>query len=111
MRKLRVLVLMHEDNVPPESLEGYTDKEVLDWKAEYDVVTTLRERGHEVRPLGVRSDLGVIRDTIEEWESGDDRGRVSSTWMKSISSMVNGRDAPRGPAPGARCRARSLRTG
>lgn len=68
MRKLRVLVLMHEDNIPPESLEGYTDKEILGWKAEYDVVTTLRERGHEVRPLGVRSDLGVIRDTIEEWK-------------------------------------------
>ena len=68
MRKLRVLVLMHEDNIPPESLEGYTDKEILDWKAEYDVVTTLRERGHEVRPLGVRSDLGVIRDTITEWK-------------------------------------------
>ncbi len=68
MRKLRVLVLMHEDNIPPESLEGYTDKEILEWKAEYDVVTTLRERGHEVHPLGVRSDLGVIRDTIKEWK-------------------------------------------
>ena len=47
MRKLRVLVLMHEDNVPPESLEGYGEKEILGWKAEYDVVTGLRELGHD----------------------------------------------------------------
>ncbi len=59
---------MHEEHIPPESLDGYTDKEILDWKAEYDVVSTLRARGHEVRPLGVRSDLGVIRDAIEEWK-------------------------------------------
>jgi hypothetical protein len=29
-KKLRVLVLMHSDLVPPESMEGYTDKEMLD---------------------------------------------------------------------------------
>jgi len=68
MRKLRVLVLMHEDHIPPDSLEGYTDKEVLPWKAEYDVVTTLRDCGHDVRPLGVHADLGVIRTAIEEWK-------------------------------------------
>jgi D-alanine-D-alanine ligase len=68
MRKLRVLVLVHEDHVPPESLDGYTEKEILEWKTEYDVVTTLREMGHEAEPLGVRSDLGVIREKIVEWK-------------------------------------------
>ena len=29
MKKLRVLVLMHEDLVPPKSLKGLTDKEIL----------------------------------------------------------------------------------
>lgn len=66
-KKLRVLVLMHEDLVPPASLEGYSDKEILEWKTEFDVITTLREMGHEVRPLGVWDDLGKIRKEIDQW--------------------------------------------
>jgi len=68
MKRLRVLVLMHEDLVPPETLEGYSDKEIVEWKTEFDVLTTLRELGHEVRPLGIRSDLGVVHDTIRDWQ-------------------------------------------
>jgi len=66
MRRLRVLVLMHEDLVPPEPLNGH-DPSQAEWKTEYDVVTTLRKMGHEVRPLGVKSDLGVIRTAVTEW--------------------------------------------
>jgi D-alanine-D-alanine ligase len=68
MRKLRVLVLMHPDLVPPESREGYSEKEAYTWKTEYDVVTTLRRAGHEVRPLGVQEELAPIRRAIEEWK-------------------------------------------
>ena len=67
MRPLRVLVLMHKDLVPPESLNG-NDPSQAEWKTEYDVVTTLRKLGHEVKPLGVKSDLGVIRTAVEEWK-------------------------------------------
>lgn len=67
MRKLRVLVLMHQDLVPPDQLNGH-DLQAAEWKTEYDVVTTLRKLGHEVRPLGVKSDLGVIRSAVEEWK-------------------------------------------
>ena len=66
MRRLRVLVLMHKDLVPPAPLNGH-DPSRADWKTEYDVVTTLRKLGHEVRPLGVKSDLGVIRTAVDEW--------------------------------------------
>jgi len=66
-KKLRILVLVHEDLVPPESMEGHSDKEILEWKAEYDVITTLREMQHEVRPLGVWDDLGKIRKEIDQW--------------------------------------------
>ena len=65
-KKLRIMVLMHESLVPPENLESYTDEEMLDWKTEYDVVTTLREMGHHVFPVGVRDDLGVIRRAIRD---------------------------------------------
>ena len=43
MKKMRILVLMHESLVPPDSTEGYTEEEILDWKTEFDVVSTLRE--------------------------------------------------------------------
>jgi D-alanine-D-alanine ligase len=60
-RKLRILVLMHEDLVPPDSIEGMTHKEIQPWKTEYDVTVTLRDLDHDVQPLGVSTDLGVIR--------------------------------------------------
>lgn len=67
MKRLRVLVLMHKDLVPPETLNGLKPEEA-GWKTEYDVVSTLRKLGHEVRPLGVKSDLGVIREAVEDWK-------------------------------------------
>lgn len=67
MKKRRILVLMHEDLVPPASLEGYTDKQIVEWKTEFDVVGGLRELGHEVRPLGIQTELGSLRESIVEW--------------------------------------------
>ena len=66
MKKLRVMVLMDEELVPPESIEGVSDEEMLNWKTEYDVLVTLRDLGHHAEPLGVSDDLGVIRKAIEE---------------------------------------------
>jgi D-alanine-D-alanine ligase len=65
MKKLRVLVLMHPDLVPPDSTKGYTEQQINEWKTEFDVVKTLRRAGHEVRPLGVHDELKPIRDEIE----------------------------------------------
>ena len=67
MKKLRILVLMHESLVPPEQTDGYTETEILEWKTEFDVVTTLRELGHQVLPLGLYDDLGMIRRSIDEF--------------------------------------------
>ena len=68
MKKLRALVLMHETLVPPDSMEGYSDEEILEWKTEFDVVSSLRDLGHEVLPLGVYDDLGDIRRAIVDWK-------------------------------------------
>jgi D-alanine-D-alanine ligase len=65
-RKLRVIALVREDLVPPESLEGISEKEVELIKTEYDVVSTLKEMGHEVWPVGISNDLSVIRQAIDE---------------------------------------------
>ncbi len=67
MKRLRVLVLMHKDLVPPEQVNGHDLKSVA-WRTEYDVVSTLKKLGHEVHPLGVKSDLSVIHSAIEDWK-------------------------------------------
>lgn len=67
MKKLRVLAMMHEGLIPPEDTIG-TDLTNAEWKTEYDVVTTLREIGHDVQTVGVRSDLAAIRNAIDEWK-------------------------------------------
>jgi len=66
MSRLRVLVLMHEELLPPESLEGLTPQEVHPVAMEYDVTTTLQEMGHEVHSLGVADELAPIRAAIRE---------------------------------------------
>jgi D-alanine-D-alanine ligase len=65
MRRLRVLVLMHPDFMPPDSTDGYTAQEINVWKTEYDVVSTLRAAGHDVRPIGVQEEIKPVRDEIE----------------------------------------------
>lgn len=67
MKKLRVLALVHEDLVPPKEPNS-TDLASAEWKTEYDVTSTLRDIGHDVQVLGVRSDLKLIRQAIEEWK-------------------------------------------
>ncbi len=68
MKKLRILALMHPQLVPPDTLEGHTPEEINVWKTEFDVVSHLREIGHEVRPLGVQYELLPIRDAAEQMQ-------------------------------------------
>ncbi len=69
-KKMQIVVLMHEDLVPPDSIHGMSDEQVAPFKTEFDVVTTLCDMGHEVHPLGVCDDLGAIRRAIEEIRPG-----------------------------------------
>ena len=67
MKRLRVLILMHEDLVPPDEVNGY-DLEIVEWRTEYDVISTLKKLGHEVYPVGVKNDLDVIHTAIDNWK-------------------------------------------
>ena len=76
--KQRVLVLMHPDLIPPESNEGFSEQEASNWKTEYDVVSTLRAAGHEVRPLGVHDELKIfLRQVCNLLTQRNDFGSVS----------------------------------
>jgi D-alanine-D-alanine ligase len=67
-RKLRVVVLVHPSLLPPDTLNGLTEQQWYEYKTEYDVVSTLRELGHDVRPIGVSDELDSLRRLIEEWK-------------------------------------------
>ena len=64
MKRLRVLALVYPDHVPPDSLDGFDEQEILSWRAEYDVITCLRKARHEVLALGVQEELQPIRDAV-----------------------------------------------
>jgi D-alanine-D-alanine ligase len=59
---------VHRHLIPPDTLEEGTDLISAPWRTEYDVITTLRGMGHEVRALGVHDDLGEIRRLATEWK-------------------------------------------
>ncbi|MEM7577927.1 MAG: D-alanine--D-alanine ligase, partial [Planctomycetota bacterium] len=68
MKKQRIILLVHADLIPPDSVDGLSEAEVAPFKTEFDVMATLREMGHEVWPIGVSSDLGGIRAAAEHLE-------------------------------------------
>lgn len=65
---MRVLVLMHEDLIPPESRGSKEEWEKAAWKTEFDVLSHLKAMGHEAVPLGVGSELGVIRTELHHFK-------------------------------------------
>ncbi len=66
--KLRILALVHRHLVPPDLVPEGADIVSEPWRTEYDVISTLRGLGHDVRALGVHDDLGDIRRASEEWK-------------------------------------------
>ncbi len=64
-KKLRILFLCHESLIPPDSVEGLSDAEIAPFKTEFDVTATLREMGHLVWPIGIGSDLAVIKNAVD----------------------------------------------
>ncbi|HTX24598.1 MAG TPA: hypothetical protein VMD03_08075 [Steroidobacteraceae bacterium] len=68
MKKQRALVVVHASLVPPESLEGREEKEIDEWRTEWDVISTLKGKGHEVRCLGVLDSLTELRTAIADWK-------------------------------------------
>ncbi len=69
MKRLRIIVLAHEDLVPPDSTHGLSKKEIQPFKTEFAVADSLGKHGHEVQVLGVSDDLMPIRRLVEGWEA------------------------------------------
>jgi len=68
MSPLRILCLAHPDLIPPDNIAEMSENEAYVWKTEYDVIKTLQGDGHEVRMIGVQTELAPIRDAVEDWK-------------------------------------------
>ncbi len=68
LQKFRILVLVHETLVPPDSLAGVGEQAADEYRTEFDVVSCLRESGHDVRPIGIGDSLTELRATIHDWK-------------------------------------------
>ena len=58
---------MHDYLVPPDDVTG-VDTATAQWRTEYNVLTAIKELGHDVKVLGVKDDLGSIRQANEEFK-------------------------------------------
>jgi len=64
---MRVLLLVHEDLVPPPSFEGLTEEEITEVRTEDDVLVALEESGHDVKVLGLYDQLGPLDDALRQF--------------------------------------------
>jgi D-alanine-D-alanine ligase len=67
-KKLRVIMLVHTDLVPPDNLVDDDDPRMSKYRTEFDVRNALLSLGHEVRMVAVEDDLTPIRSAIQEWK-------------------------------------------
>ncbi len=67
MKKHRVVLMVHETLVPPEGIGSLSETEIDEFRTEYNVLSTLRRMGQEVRVVGIGDQLTELRETIDEW--------------------------------------------
>ena len=68
MKRRRILLLVHPTLIPPEDITGLSEKEIDVFRCEYNVYSTLRNLGHEVRVLGILDRLSELREVVKEWK-------------------------------------------
>ena len=68
MKRRRILLMVHPELIPPEDIDGLSEKEIDVFRCEYNVYSTLRNLGHDVRVLGVLDRLTELRKVLKEWQ-------------------------------------------
>ncbi|MEQ8955396.1 MAG: D-alanine--D-alanine ligase [Gammaproteobacteria bacterium] len=66
MKRYRILLLTHEQLVPPESIDGLTDDQIDEFRTDYNVYSTLHNLGHEIEIVGVSDSLAELREKVRE---------------------------------------------
>jgi D-alanine-D-alanine ligase len=68
VKRRRILLMVHPQLIPPEDIDGLSEKEIDAFRCEFNVYSTLRELGHDVRVLGVLDRLTELREVVKEWK-------------------------------------------
>ncbi len=83
MKKLRILLLVHESLVPPEDLKGLPESAIEECRTEYNVMSTLVNLGHQVRVLGIGDQIGELRRAV-----GDFKPDIVFNLLEEFSGIV-----------------------
>lgn len=68
MKHYRILLLVHEDLIPPKDIDGLSELQIDVFRSEYNVYSTLYNLGHDVRIVGILDHLAELRNTVREWQ-------------------------------------------
>lgn len=68
MKKLRVMMLLHPEMVPPDDLTDLDDPRHDKYRTEMDVKHALQKLGHEVLIVAVHDDIAPIRQAVDSWQ-------------------------------------------
>jgi len=68
VKRRRILLMVHPQLMPPEDIDGLSEKEIDEFRCEYNIYSTLRELGHEVRVIGILDQLNELREVVKEWQ-------------------------------------------
>ncbi len=84
MRRSKILLMVHESLVPPEDAADKTEEERYEWRTEYDVLSTLKDLGHNVQIIGIGDRLTELREAIRDW-----RPRIVFNLLEQFSGVVS----------------------
>jgi D-alanine-D-alanine ligase len=68
MSKQRIAVIIHKDLIPPDPLPKDANPEAELWLTEYDVISTLKKMGHDVKVVGILDELNPIRKVLGQFK-------------------------------------------
>lgn len=68
MTTRRILIITVAGYEPPDSLEGLSAERVMLLRTDFDVASTLKQLGHDVRVLGLDDSIDPLRDAIDEFK-------------------------------------------
>ena len=68
MRKLRVLLMVHEALVPPDDVAELEEHEIDVFRSEHNVFAALQQLGHEVLVVGIGDRLTDLRVAMEDFK-------------------------------------------
>jgi D-alanine-D-alanine ligase len=83
MKRLRVLVMLHPQLQPPDSMAGCSEKQIDEWRVEFDVLAALHAAGHEVRVQPVLDTLTELDRALRSW-----RPHVVFNLLEEFDSLV-----------------------